>query len=153
MPGLGRSFGEGKGYPLQNSGLEIPWIVDLGVTKSQTWLSDFHFYFRLVIDFLPRSKRLLISWLQSSSAVILEPPKYSLILFSHVFALKWWDQMPWALFLNVEFKANIFTLLFHFHQEALCFSSLSTVRVVSFSYLRLLNHTNVIVPFETFKCA
>ena len=30
---------------------------------------------RLVITFLPRSKRLLISWLQSSSAVILEPPK------------------------------------------------------------------------------
>ena len=29
---------------------------------------------RLVIAFLPRSKRLLISWLQSSSAVILEPP-------------------------------------------------------------------------------
>ena len=30
---------------------------------------------RLVITFLPRSKRLLISWLQSSSAVILEPKK------------------------------------------------------------------------------
>ena len=30
---------------------------------------------RLVITFFPRSKRLLISWLQSSSAVILEPPK------------------------------------------------------------------------------
>ena len=30
---------------------------------------------RLVIAFLPRSKRLLISWLQSASAVILEPPK------------------------------------------------------------------------------
>ena len=30
---------------------------------------------RLVITFLPRSKHLLISWLQSSSAVILEPPK------------------------------------------------------------------------------
>ena len=30
---------------------------------------------RLVITFLPRSKRLLISWLQSLSAVILEPPK------------------------------------------------------------------------------
>ena len=30
---------------------------------------------RLVITFLPRSKRLLISWLQSSSAVILEPPQ------------------------------------------------------------------------------
>ena len=31
--------------------------------------------FRLVITFLPRSKRLLILWLQSPSAVILEPPK------------------------------------------------------------------------------
>src|SRR5574339_1280828 len=30
---------------------------------------------RLVITFLPRSKRLLISWLQSPSVVILEPPK------------------------------------------------------------------------------
>ena len=30
---------------------------------------------RLVITFLPRSKRLLISWLQAPSAVILEPPK------------------------------------------------------------------------------
>ena len=33
---------------------------------------------RLVITFLPRSKHLLISWLKSSSAVILEPPKISL---------------------------------------------------------------------------
>ena len=30
---------------------------------------------RLVIAFLPRSKHLLISWLQSPSAIILEPPK------------------------------------------------------------------------------
>ena len=41
---------------------------------------------------LPRSKHLLISWLQSPSAVILEsPPKYSLSLFlffSHLFAVK-----------------------------------------------------------------
>ena len=35
----------------------------------------FHMLFRLVITFLPRSKHLLISWLQSPSAVILEPPK------------------------------------------------------------------------------
>ena len=33
------------------------------------------FFNMLVITFLPRSKRLLISWLQSPSAVILEPPK------------------------------------------------------------------------------
>ena len=43
-PGLGRSPGEGKGYPLQYSGLEncTDFIVQ-GVTESQTQLSDFHF--------------------------------------------------------------------------------------------------------------
>ena len=35
----------------------------------------FNILSRLVITFLPRSNRLLISWLQSPSAVILEPPK------------------------------------------------------------------------------
>ena len=35
----------------------------------------FNMLSRLVINFLPRSKRLPISWLQSSSAVILEPPQ------------------------------------------------------------------------------
>ena len=35
----------------------------------------FNMHARLVITFLPRSKRLLISWLQSPSAVILEPKK------------------------------------------------------------------------------
>ena len=35
----------------------------------------FNMLSRVVITFLPRSKRLLISWLQSPSAVILEPPK------------------------------------------------------------------------------
>ena len=46
---------------------------------------------RLVITFLPRSKRLLISWLQSPSAVILDPQKENLTLFplfSHLFAMK-----------------------------------------------------------------
>ena len=42
----------------------------------------FNMLSRLVITFLPRSERLLISWLQSPSAVILEPPKIkSLIVF------------------------------------------------------------------------
>ena len=35
----------------------------------------FNMLSRLLITFLPRSKRLLISWLQSPSAVILEPPQ------------------------------------------------------------------------------
>ena len=47
---------------------------------------------RLVITFPPRSKCLLISWLQSPSAVILEPPKIKsqplFLLFPHLFAMK-----------------------------------------------------------------
>ena len=78
---------------------------------------------RLVLTFLPRSKRLLISWLQSPSAVILEPPpkKWSLTLFPlflHLFPMKWWDQMPWSLFSECWALSQLFTLLFHFHQEA-----------------------------------
>ena len=44
IPGMGRSPGEGKGYPLQYSGLEnsMDYKVN-GVTKSQTQLSNFHF--------------------------------------------------------------------------------------------------------------
>ena len=52
---------------------------------------------RLVMAFLSRSKRLLISWLQSPSAVILEPPQIKSVtvsIVSHLFAMKWWDQMP-----------------------------------------------------------
>ena len=44
IPGLGRSSGEGNGYPLQYSGLENSTnSIVHGVSKSRTWLSDFHF--------------------------------------------------------------------------------------------------------------
>ena len=59
IPGLERSPGEGKGYPLQYSGLKnsTDYIVH-GVTKSQTRLSNFHFSFSTwkitngLVDFL-----------------------------------------------------------------------------------------------------
>ena len=46
ISGLGRSPGEGKGYPLQYSGLEnsMDCIIH-GLAKSQTCLSNFHFHF------------------------------------------------------------------------------------------------------------
>ena len=59
----------------------------------------FNMLSRLVITFLPTSKHLLISWLQSPSAVILEPQKLksdTVSTVSHLFAMKWWDQMPWS---------------------------------------------------------
>ena len=44
IPGLGRSLAEGKGYPLQYSGLENPMdCIANGVAKSWTSLSQFHF--------------------------------------------------------------------------------------------------------------
>ena len=52
---------------------------------------------KLVITFLLSSKCLLILWLQSPCAVILEPPKIksdTFPLFPHLFPMKWWDQMP-----------------------------------------------------------
>ena len=51
---------------------------------------------RLVITFLPKSKRHLISWLQSPYAVILEPIKIKSDTVPHLFAMKWWDWMPWS---------------------------------------------------------
>ena len=51
----------------------------------------FNMLSRLVIAFLPRSKHLLISWLQSSSSVVLDPKKISpslFPLFPHLFAMK-----------------------------------------------------------------
>ena len=59
----------------------------------------FNMLSRLVITFLPWSKRLLISWLQSPSAVILEPKKIksdTASTVSHLFPMKWWDQRPWS---------------------------------------------------------
>ena len=44
IPGLGRAPGDGKGYPLQYSGLENSMgCLVCGVAKSRTQLSDFHF--------------------------------------------------------------------------------------------------------------
>ena len=50
----------------------------------------FNMLSRLVIAFLPRENCLLISWLQSTSAVILEPKKIKSLfpLFPHLFAMK-----------------------------------------------------------------
>ena len=58
----------------------------------------FSMLYRLVITFLPRSKSLLISWLQSPSAVILEPSKITVTVstVSHLFERKWWNQVPWC---------------------------------------------------------
>ena len=60
-------------HPYMTTGKTIALTRQTFVGKVMSLL--FNTLFRLVITFLPRSKRLLISWLQSPSAVILEPQK------------------------------------------------------------------------------
>ena len=64
----------------------------------------FNMLSRLVIAFLPRSKRLLISWLQSLSAVILEPPQIKSATISSVSPTIFHEVMGLDLsFLSIEF--------------------------------------------------
>ena len=82
-------------HPYMTTGKNIAltrWTV---VSKVTSLL--FNMLSRLVIAVLPRSKHLFISWLQSPSVVILEPPKIksdTVSTVSLLFPMKWWDKMP-----------------------------------------------------------
>ena len=94
---------------------------------------------RLVITFLQRSKCLLISWLQSPSAMILEPTK---IKSDTVFPSICHEVMePDAMifvFWMLSSKPTLSLSSFTFIKRLLSSSSLSAIRVVSSAYLRLL---------------
>ena len=94
-----------------------------GVTQSQTRLKQLsNSSSRLVIAFFPRSKYLLISWLQSPSAVILEAPEKKSVTVSTIsptICHEVMDQMPWSSCFEFWVLSSIFTLLFYPHQEAL----------------------------------
>ena len=97
---------------------------------------------RFVIAFLPRSKRLQLSWLQSPSTVILEPKKRNSVTTStfspsvchEVTGL---DAMI-LLFLIFSFKPVLSRSSFTLIKRLFSSSSPSAIRVVSFAYLRLL---------------
>ena len=67
-------------HPYMTTGKTIALTRQTFVGKVMSLL--FNKLSRLVITFLPRSKRLLISWLQSPSAVILEPKKIKSVTVS-----------------------------------------------------------------------
>ena len=86
-------------HPYTTTGKTIALTRWIFVGKVMSLL--FNMLSRFVIAFLPRSKHLLISWLQSPSAVILDPRSLPLFpLFPHLFAMKGWDQMPLSLLLE-----------------------------------------------------
>ena len=96
---------------------------------------------RLVTTFLPRAKRLLISWHQSLSAVILEPKKIkfftvSIVSSSICHEVIGLDAMILALWI-LSFRPSFSLSSFTFIKRLFNSSSLSILRVVSSAYLRL----------------
>ena len=102
----------------------------------------FNILSRLVINFLPGSKSLLISWLQSPSAVILEPSQIKSDIVSTVSPSVCHEVMgPDAMILvfwKLSFKPTFSLYPFTFMKRLFSSSSLSAIRVVSSAYLRLL---------------
>ena len=108
-------------HPYMTTGKTIALIRWTIVSKEIPLLLNM--FSTLVIAFLPRSKCLLISWLQSPSAVILDPKEIKSLTVSIVYPSTCHGVMgPDAMILvfwMLSFKPTFFTLLFQFHQEAL----------------------------------
>ena len=102
----------------------------------------FNMLYRFVIAFLPRSKCLLISWLQSPSTVILEPKKIKSFTVSTVFPSICYEVMGpdamilvfWMLSFKPTFSLSSCTVI----KRLFSSSSFSAIRVVLSAYLRLL---------------
>ena len=98
----------------------------------------FNMLSRFVIVFLPRSKHLLISWLQSPSAGILEPKKVKSVTVSIVSPSTCHEVMgPDAMifiFLMLSFKPGFSIFSFTFIKRLFSSSSLSAIWVVSSAY-------------------
>ena len=102
----------------------------------------FNMLSRFVIVFLPRNKHLLISWLLSPSAVILEPkkiksvtaPTFSLSTCHHVMGPDVAILVLWMLSFKPAFLLSSFTLI----KRLFCSTSFSAIRVVLSAYLKLL---------------
>ena len=91
---------------------------------------------RLVITFLPRSKRLLISWLQSPSAVILEPQKTkSATVSSSICHEVMGPDAMILVFWMLSFKPTFSLSSFTFIKRLFSFSSLSAIRQIVSSTL------------------
>ena len=117
------------------------------IGKTIAWLYGkvrsllFNVLSRFVIAFLPKSKCLLISWLQSPSSLILEPRKIksvtgSIVSPSVCLEVMGLDAMIfhfWMLSFKPAFSLSSFTFL----KRLFSSSSLSAIRVVSFACLRL----------------
>ena len=99
-------------HPYMTTGTTIAFTIRIFVSKMMSLV--FNMLSRFVIAFLPRSKHLLISWLQSLSAVILEPKKIKSVTASTFSPSICHEVMGLGVmicFFRVEFQSSFFTLL------------------------------------------
>ena len=136
MPGLGRSPGEGKGYPLQYSGLEnsMDCIVH-GAAKSWTWLSDFHFHIHIGTSLMAQTvKNLPAMWESWAQSLCLEDPlEKRVITYSTILAWRIpWTEGPSGLLQSIgrrELDITEWLTVSHTHRD---FPGVSVVKTLSF---------------------
>ena len=127
-------------HPYMTTGKTMALTRQAFVIKMKSLL--FNMLSRFDIAFLPRSKRLSISWLQSLSTVGLEPKKIKLVtvfifpssICHEVMRLDAMILFFWVLNFKPTFSLSSFTFI----KRLLSSSSLSAIRVVSSAYLKLL---------------
>ena len=111
-------------HPYMTTGKSIALIIWTFVGKVMSLV--FNILSRLVITFLPRSKRLLNHGCNHHLQWFWSPPKERQPLFPHLFPMKWWDQMPWSLFSECWVLTQLFPLSsFTFIKRLFSFFSLS----------------------------
>ena len=128
-------------HPYMTIGKPVALTIQTFVSK----LMIFNMLSRLVIAFLPRSKCLLISWLQSPSTVILEPPKMESVTISIVspsicHEVTGPDAMI-LVFLILSFKPALSLSSFTLIKRIFSSSSLSTIRMLSSTHDCWKNHS------------
>ena len=127
-------------HPYMTTGKTIALTRWIFVGKVMSLL--FNMLSRLVIAFLPRRTHLLISWMQSSYAVILEPPKIKSVTVSILSPSICHDVMGSNtmvfIFWMLSFKPTFSLCSFTFIKRLFSSSSLYAIRMVSSAYLMLL---------------
>ena len=120
--------------PGKNIALTIETLVGKVISMLFNMMS------RFVIFFFSSSKHLLISWMHHHLQWFGSPRKENLTLFPLsllLFAMKWWDQVPWSWFFECWVLSQLFSLSsLTFIKRLFSSSSLSAIRVVSSVYLR-----------------
>ena len=135
-------------HPYMATGKTIALTIWTFISKVMSLL--FNTLFRFVIACRPRIKRLLISWLQSPSAVILEPKKRKSLTASTFPPSICHEVMGpdamilafWMFSFKPAFSLSSFTLI----KRLFSSSSLSATRMVSSAYLRLLFLPAILIP-------